>query len=275
MKASEWLGFTLEARQQDGPADRGPVAAGNVLRRPGRIMRAPQVVHRGAASGGTFGGIQIHAAAGIHEYALRLVGRERPAPARVLDVGTGSGALAARLDAAGYDVVAADLETSDYAARPPVVAWDLDSAEVPAELLGAFDVACAIEVLEHVENPLQALRNLFHVLRPDGLLVASTPNVGHPRSRIKFLLRGAPAFFGPEEYLATGHRTMLPDWLLRRHLEAAGFEDVRLSYAGAYGLSGASRLGYRALVPAFRLLRMMPSPRDRDGAAAFALARRP
>jgi SAM-dependent methyltransferase len=235
----------------------------------------PPIVHRGSASGGTFGGIQIHAAAGIHEYALRVVGRERPTPARVLDVGTGSGALAARLDAAGYDVIAADLETSDYAARPPVIAWDLDSIDVPSDLVGAFDVACAIEVLEHVENPLQALRNLFLVLRPGGLLVASTPNIGHPRSRIKFLLRGAPAYFGPDEYLATGHRTLLPDWLLRRHLEAAGFDDIRLSYAGSYGLSGPSRLGYRALVPVFRLLGMMPSPRDRDGAAAFALARRP
>jgi SAM-dependent methyltransferase len=237
-------------------------------------MSAPPVVHRGAASGGQYDGIQIHAAAGIHEYALRLVERAQPRPARVLDAGCGSGAFTARLAEAGYDVVAADVETSDYNARPPVVTWDLAGADVAGELRGAFDVAFAIEVLEHVENPLQGLRNLHQVLRPSGLLIVSTPHIGHPRSRLKFLARGAPAYFGYGEYVGTGHRTLLSDWLLRRHLEAVGFEDIEMSYAGEYGLTGASRIAYRALMPVFGLLGMMPKPRDRDGSAVFAQARR-
>ena len=235
---------------------------------------ASQPTHRGAASGGQFNGIQIHAAAGVHEYALRLVERTRPRPARVLDTGCGSGALAARLEAAGYDVVASDYEISDYAANPPVVQWDIGSATIPNDLQNAFDVVCAVEVLEHVENPLHALRNLRSVLRPNGLLVASTPNTGHPRSRLKFLARGEPCYFGSAEYLRTGHRTLLPDWLLRRHLEATGFHEIEISYAGAFGLSGASKLAYRALVPAFAALSMMPAPRDRDGCVTFAIARR-
>lgn len=237
-------------------------------------MSPPPIVHRGVASGGTFKGIRIHAAAGIHEHALDLLRRERGGRARVLEVGCGSGALTARLDDAGYDVVASDVETSDYAAAPPVVTWNLDGSAIPEGFRESFDVVCAIEVLEHVENPLQALRNVREVLRPGGLLIASTPHIGHPRSRIKFLVRGAPAFFGREEYVISGHRTLLPDWLLARHLEAAGFTEIELSYGGAYGLTGLSRLAYRVLVPAFAVLGMMPTPRDRDGSAVFARARR-
>jgi SAM-dependent methyltransferase len=237
-------------------------------------MSATSIRHRGAASGGQFQGLQIHAAAGVHDYAVRLVERHRRRPARVLDAGCGSGALSARLDAAGYEVLAADYDVSDYAAGPPHIRWDLSSPSVPDDLRGAFDVACAIEVLEHVENPLQALRNLHEVLRPSGVLVASTPNIGHPRSRLKFLVRGAPCYFGWAEYVDTGHRSPLPDWLLRRHLEATGFTDVEVSYGGSFGLTGAQRLLYRAMVPLFALVGAMPRPRDGDGMATLAVARR-
>jgi SAM-dependent methyltransferase len=237
-------------------------------------VNPPSVTHRGSATGGHYRGIQIHAAAGVHEYALRLLERSQPKPARVLDAGCGSGALATRLAGAGYDVLASDFEISDYAGSAPVCQWDIAGQDVPAALSGAFDVACAVEVLEHVENPLQALRNLHRVLRPRGLLIVSTPNTGHPRSRLKFLVRGAPSYFGPAEYVGTGHRVLLPDWLLHRHLEACGYADIEISYAGALGLTGLSRLAYRALVPLFAALGIMPSPRDRDGSATFATARR-
>jgi SAM-dependent methyltransferase len=234
-----------------------------------------QVTHRGASSGGEFRGIPIHAAAGVHDYAFDLVKHRAPPSARVLDIGCGSGALSARLADAGFDVTACDLDLDDYAADPPATIWDIGADSIPAELVDTFDVVCAIEVLEHVENPLLALRNIRRTLRPEGILVASTPNIGHPRSRLKFLVRGAPAYFGSAEYMDTGHRTLLPDWLLRRHLEAVGFGEIDVSYAGTFGLHGVQRVAYLALVPMFQLFRMMPSPRDRDGSATFVTARRP
>ena len=126
-----------------------------------------------------------------------------------------------------------------------------------------------------IENPLQALRNFRALLKPGGLLVVSTPNVSHPRSRLKFLLRGEPSYFGRTEYFSSGHRTILPDWMLQLHVREAGFEQLRATYAGRLGLSGPGKVAYTVMAPAFALLGMQPKPRTDDGCVTFITARRP
>jgi SAM-dependent methyltransferase len=218
----------------------------------------------------------MHAAGGVHEHALRIVESRLPRGARVLDVGSGSGALAARLLARGFAVIASDFDGSDYRAQPPFVQWDASSLDLPGDVASSsLDGVCAIEVLEHVENPAQALRNFYQVLRPGGLLVVSTPNLAHPRSRVKFLLRGAPSYFGRVEFRNSGHRTMLPHWMLDLAIEEAGFEDVNVTFAGSLGLSGLSKLSYAAASPIFSILGMQPTPKVDDGCITFAAARRP
>jgi 2-polyprenyl-3-methyl-5-hydroxy-6-metoxy-1,4-benzoquinol methylase len=39
-----------------------------------------------------------------------------------------------------------------------------------------FDVLCSLQVLEHFRHPAEFLREMARVLRPDGVLVLSTPN---------------------------------------------------------------------------------------------------
>jgi SAM-dependent methyltransferase len=191
-----------------------------------------------------------------------------------LDVGAGSGALSQRLSDAGYVVTATDFDLRDYRAAPPSVEWDVVNPDIPREIAdGRYDAICAIEVLEHVENPLQALRNLRTLLRPGAVLVVSTPHLGHPKSRMKFLLRGVPSYFGSAEYHDMGHRTLLPDWLLLRHLETAGYVDPAISYAGAFSLSGWRHAAYRFLHAFLAATRALPSPRTSDAAVAFVIAK--
>ena len=238
-------------------------------------MSRETTVHR-ADSGRAYRGIPVHAAEGVHAHAARLATRLLPAGARILDVGSGSGGLAARLADAGFDVLASELDTGSYRATPPVVEWDAAGHGLPPGVNGsAFDAVCAVEMLEHVENPRQALRNFFAVLKPGGVLVASTPNVGHPRSRLKFLLRGAPSYFGRTEYYGSGHTTLLPDWMLELHVKETGFEDVSLEYAGEMGLAGKQQLVYRAIEPVLSMLRLLPSPRVDDGCVTFVIGRKP
>jgi len=216
----------------------------------------------------------MHAAGGLHEYVERAIAGRLPRGARVLDVGAGSGALTARLTAAGYEVVASDLETQDYRAAAPLVQWDVAANALPEQLTrDSFECVCVIEVLEHVENPLQALRNVITLLKPGGLIVATTPHIGHPRSRLKFFITGVPSYFGKAEYSADGHRTLLPDWLLVRHLEAVGFIGVDVSYAGQMGLPRKSRLLWAVTAPLLPFLQSRP--RFDDGCITVAVAQRP
>jgi SAM-dependent methyltransferase len=230
-------------------------------------------IHRGG-HGRFYRDLPIHAAEGVHEYAHTLLTREVPHGSSILDVGAGSGALSQRLSDAGYVVTAADFDLRDYRATPPAVEWDVVNPDIPPEITeGAYEAICAIELLEHVENPLQALRNLRTLMRPGAVLLLSTPHLGHPKSRIKFLLRGAPSYFGSAEYHDTGHRTLLPDWLLLRHLQSTGYVDATVSYAGAFGLSGWRSVAYRILRAWLGAARALPSPRSGDGAVAFVIAR--
>jgi SAM-dependent methyltransferase len=86
-----------------------------------------------------------------------------PAPARVLEVGAGSGELAAELRAAGYDVVAIDPAGGDG-----VVPIHLHELEEPD---ASFDAAVAVVSLHHVEPLPQSVDRLAALLPPGARLV--------------------------------------------------------------------------------------------------------
>jgi SAM-dependent methyltransferase len=98
----------------------------------------------------------------------------------LLEIGCGQGGFAARL-ACRYRYVGIDLdETSVSVARRR-----LEAHHVPAEVrLGdlsvlapedRFDVVCAFEVLEHLEDDLGALRAWVDRVEPGGTLIVSVP----------------------------------------------------------------------------------------------------
>jgi SAM-dependent methyltransferase len=86
-----------------------------------------------------------------------------PPPARVLEVGAGSGDLARLLGDLGYEVVAID--PSGEGDVLPVALLEIDA---PA---GSFDAAVAVVSLHHVEPLEDSCRRLAEVMRPGGTLV--------------------------------------------------------------------------------------------------------
>jgi 2-polyprenyl-3-methyl-5-hydroxy-6-metoxy-1,4-benzoquinol methylase len=69
-----------------------------------------------------------------------------------------------------------------------VVEGDVERAELPRQG-EPFDVVIASEVLEHLVDPWRVVGRLASVLKPGGLMFASSPNVCHYRV-IRMLLRG-------------------------------------------------------------------------------------
>jgi ubiquinone/menaquinone biosynthesis C-methylase UbiE len=131
---------------------------------------------------------------GVHE-TVEAILRDRPRGS-VLDVPTGHGALASRLNALGFQVSACDLypelfELKDVAIRP----GNLDT-RLPYDD-ASFDHVVCIEGLEHIENPANAVREFSRLMKPGGTLVVSIPNIMNIEERLKWLFTGYTSHFKP------------------------------------------------------------------------------
>lgn len=98
-------------------------------------------------------------------------------PATVLEVGCGQGALGARLASRyGYVGVEPDATSFEVARRRVEAAggrvYRGTVADVPD---GRFDVVCAFEVLEHIDDDAGAVREWTRRVAPGGALILSVP----------------------------------------------------------------------------------------------------
>jgi glycosyltransferase involved in cell wall biosynthesis/protein-L-isoaspartate O-methyltransferase len=105
---------------------------------------------------------------------------ERLEHGRVLEVGPGRGAVAARLVGAGHDYTGVELSDESRSATDELLGALGGTYRLAASLeeLGAeerFDVVLAFEVLEHIEDDRAALADWVGRLRPGGRLVVSVP----------------------------------------------------------------------------------------------------
>lgn len=95
---------------------------------------------------------------------------------RLLDVGCGTGTLLARAVADGLEVSGVDVAPQALAAAgqeaPAAVLRQADAHELPFDD-GAFDLVTLVQVLEHVTNPVLALREARRVCTPGGAVRAT------------------------------------------------------------------------------------------------------
>ncbi|HSD61407.1 MAG TPA: class I SAM-dependent methyltransferase [Burkholderiales bacterium] len=107
---------------------------------------------------------------------LRVLGRPAPG-ARLLDVGCSSGAFLAAAARMGFEAegVEPSPEAAESARRAGfrVHTGLLEQARYPA---AAFDAVTLIEVLEHLRDPRPLLAECRRILRPGGIVMATTPN---------------------------------------------------------------------------------------------------
>jgi SAM-dependent methyltransferase len=108
---------------------------------------------------------------------------------KILDLSSGGGDTSRMLERLGYHVTA-----TDYGWLPPmagverVTGVDLNSF-LPFRS-ATFDAVNLVEVIEHIENQPQLIREIARVLKARGELLISTPNVLNVMSRVRFLFTG-------------------------------------------------------------------------------------
>lgn len=108
----------------------------------------------------------------------------------VLDLSCGDGDTSEMLARLGYKVVATDYgimrDMGPGIAR--IAGVDLN-AFLPFRS-ASFDAIDLVEVIEHIENQPQLIREMARVLKPGGVILISTPNILNAMSRVRFLFTG-------------------------------------------------------------------------------------
>jgi 2-polyprenyl-3-methyl-5-hydroxy-6-metoxy-1,4-benzoquinol methylase len=151
---------------------------------------------------------------------------------RVLDVGCGYGALGEELKRRGNYVVGLDIEQRavNRAKQRLDEAYVCDvtaSVNLPIENGEPFDLIVFADILEHLYDPLAALRRFRPYLAPNGHIIVSLPNVASWPVRLGLL-------FGRFEYtesgiLDKGHVRFFTRKTAKKLVEGAGFQIERIT----------------------------------------------
>jgi len=132
-------------------------------------------------------------APGLHERVLELLEKEKRG--RLLDAPAGLGELSYLLKDRGFDAVAGDIDENIVKARN-VEFQKLDlNRELPFEN-ESFDYVINVEGLEHLENPHHTIGEFARILKHEGKIIMTTPNVLNVFSRLRYLLIGYHEHFG-------------------------------------------------------------------------------
>jgi glycosyltransferase involved in cell wall biosynthesis len=184
----------------------------------------------------------------LHRYNAWLWAKVAPyVGTRVLEVGAGTGTMTKQL-ASRELVVATDVDekyvwmlrntfTNDPHVR--VCKFDL-GGDVPADLGTGFDSIICLNVLEHVEDDVGALRHLHDLLAPNGRVVLIVPALH--------------SLYG-EIDRAIGHHRRYERAEIEERLSAAGFiieHTSAFNVIGALGWFVNARLLKRRTVPGFQ-----------------------
>ena len=155
---------------------------------------------------------------GVNDTVLRAVleyaSSVRDRPVRILEVGSGKGALASRmrelLHGAGiaHEITCTDIEPHQINdANLGFEAISMDAQE-PFPVTGPYDIGIAVEMIEHIENPFHLVREFAKVLAPGALLVVTSPNTLSLTSRLRYAFVGTLDYFRRpynEYWLNMGH----------------------------------------------------------------------
>lgn len=119
-----------------------------------------------------------------HDWAIKTV-RSLPKIGAVLDIGPGSGVMA-KLLGQPLRAMAVEPDRSSWEHLLPLYTALFETIDnLPAE--ESFDTIFLLDVLEHVADPAQLLKQASKRLRPGGYLLVSVPNIAHIAVRLMLL----------------------------------------------------------------------------------------
>jgi SAM-dependent methyltransferase len=178
-----------------------------------------------------------------HEYfrqvRLEILPLLPPSLDRVLEIGCGAGFTLEHLRRTGRCRWTGGVELFPEAARlarqrvDEVYEGDIEEMDLPIPP-GSIDAILCLDVLEHLIDPWSVIPRLHALLKPNGVIVASIPNIRHHSVLLPLLLRGR------WEYTSSGllDKTHLRFFTKRSAIALMECSGLRVDAAEATGLTG-------------------------------------
>ena len=156
---------------------------------------------------------------------------------KVLDLGCGDGDYAKRLKDLGFDVIAGDIDIARFRYKKEIEFKHCDITKEMPFSANHFDYVLLMEVVEHLRNPYVVMPEINRIIKTNGSLVMSTPNILNLKSRLRFLIEGAYEYFreppldqvkNPREVIFNLHLVPYRYHELEYLLSATGFKVERI-----------------------------------------------
>lgn len=146
----------------------------------------------------------------------------------LLDIGCGDGRISKQLITLGYRVYGIDISRKlvGEARKKGVIATCSDVALSIPFSDGFFDYVFAGEIIEHIIDTELILREISRVLRKNGVIVITTPNLVHLPDRIAFIKGNCPCQIQPFHQYLKFHVRQFTHGSLSMMLEQFGFKII-------------------------------------------------
>jgi ubiquinone/menaquinone biosynthesis C-methylase UbiE len=152
---------------------------------------------------------------------------------RILEIACGRGGFSRLLGSRGASVCGADFSESaisiakEKLLRDPALADQVNYVQADAQNLpfeaGSFDIVISCETIEHVPDPRAAVREMYRVCKPGGMLYLTTPN--YLNFMGLYLIYAAVRHPGLKSSQPLDERFLFPQ--IRRFIIGAGWKIVR------------------------------------------------
>jgi ubiquinone/menaquinone biosynthesis C-methylase UbiE len=161
----------------------------------------------------------------------------------IVDVGCGQGNLLTYVKNIcdryiGVDVVRYEGFPSDREFR--CVNLDSGKVELPDN---CAEIVCSVETIEHLENPRAFVRELSRLVKPNGIVVITTPNQLSLLSKLTLILKNQFNAFQDSLGLYTAHITALLEIDLIRIFAECGLIDIQVAYSNQGRIPFTSKTG--------------------------------
>lgn len=163
---------------------------------------------------------------------------------RILDVGCGDGYFALYVKDKFRRSYGAEIaeEVAHIAQKQGVFTTIMDLNSSLSYKDNTFDAVTCLEVIEHLLNPCHLLSEMYRILRPDGQLVLTTPNIRNFRNLYTLIFKGTFPHTSSDAFVwGGGHLHYFTRKDIGSLLKNVGFQRIKFSINQNQFLSSKKR----------------------------------